>query len=102
MKYSVFLGSVSNEMFIFAGGVSQAILEAGGMNIQDECNKIGRTNKQGIAVTDAGNLPCKHIIHLKAGHKSWKDMVYNVLREAESRQYKSVAMPALGTGNYAK
>ena len=100
MKCFIFVGDVSKEMFIFAGAVSKAILRGGGMYILDECKKIGKTNKHGIAVTSAGNLPSKYIIHLEAGHKSWKEMVFSALKEAESKMFTSVAMPALGTGNY--
>ena len=59
----------------------------------------GQTDRNCIAVTSGGNLPCRFIIHLEAGAKSWKTLVQNSLKAAEKQQLTSIAMPALGTGN---
>lgn len=58
----------------------------------------------GIAVTSAGQLPMKCIIHVALGDAvgdpplSWQRVVKRVLIEAETRGLQSIAFPALGTG----
>ncbi|NWY15284.1 PAR14 polymerase, partial [Aphelocoma coerulescens] len=48
-------------------------------------------------ITQAGNLPCKRIIHF-AAQNDIKLLVSQVLQECEIQQYTSVAFPAIGTG----
>ncbi|NXU30562.1 PAR14 polymerase, partial [Thalassarche chlororhynchos] len=47
--------------------------------------------------TQAGNLPCKKIIHFVA-QDDIKALVSKVLQECELQQYASVTFPAIGTG----
>ena len=55
---------------------------------------------KGLAVTDAGSLSCKHILHLVApsSKKDWCKLIKAGLQEAEDMGLASLAMPALGTG----
>ncbi|XP_059401193.1 protein mono-ADP-ribosyltransferase PARP14-like isoform X5 [Carassius carassius] len=92
----------SNQTFSLKAGVSKAILDAAGVQVEQECSKIvGSSNiQQTEIVTSAGRLPCGNIIHV-TGHKSpsdIKDVVLSVLMLCESRHITSVAFPALGTG----
>lgn len=54
----------------------------------------------GMAVTGAGSLPCKHIFHLSASRsvKAWKELLGRCFIEAENRRLTSLAMPPVGTG----
>ncbi|XP_023932230.1 poly [ADP-ribose] polymerase 14-like isoform X2 [Lingula anatina] len=82
------------------GGVSKAIVNSGGSAILDECRKKGQT-MGGLALTGAGKLKCKYIIHFDAQmyfYGKWKEAVIKCLEMAESLGVKSVAFPALGTG----
>lgn len=54
-------------------------------------------SKQLYITTQAGNLPCKYIIHFVA-QDDIKSQVSQVLQECELQQYSSVAFPAIGTG----
>ena len=47
----------------FGGNVSQALLKAAGDSLKDECEKKKPVAVGGVAVTGAGNLKCKRIIH---------------------------------------
>uniref|UniRef100_A0A8C1GLI2 Poly [ADP-ribose] polymerase n=1 Tax=Cyprinus carpio TaxID=7962 RepID=A0A8C1GLI2_CYPCA len=92
----------SNYAFSLKAGVSKAILDAAGVQVEQECSQIvGSSNiQQTEIVTSAGRLPCGNIIHV-IGHNSpseIKDVVLSVLKLCESRQITSVAFPALGTG----
>ncbi len=57
--------------------------------------------KDGVAITGAGNLPCKHVIHLDAPSDlgQWQKLIHHALKKADLKGIESVAFPALGTGN---
>ncbi|KAK2176837.1 hypothetical protein NP493_636g03001 [Ridgeia piscesae] len=74
-----------------------AIVKAAGQAFKDECKGYGRMPSSGIAVTGAGNLPCRHVIHINACLDLTTTIV-RVLLEAEQLHDRSVAFPALGTG----
>lgn len=103
-----------------AAGVSKAIAEAAGEVMKDECERYivdrGPILDGQVAVTSAGKLPFKKVIHAvgpfwrkeasreKAMGKSPREekllryAVTNALDAAKS--YQSVAIPAIGTGIY--
>lgn len=65
--------------------------------------------KEGIVVSGAYELKCKHIIHLTAIEKStvnyfhkWKTAITKCLQEAENIPVRSISIPALGTGRKLK
>ena len=60
----------------------------------------GHPNRHGIAVTKAGRLQCKNIIHVTMPRdvEDWKKQVESCLYTAEENKLSSIAMPALGTG----
>ncbi|XDV54105.1 hypothetical protein PO909_022468 [Leuciscus waleckii] len=92
----------SNPTFSLKTGVSKAILDAAGFQVEQECLQIVRSSnmQQTEIVTSAGLLPCGNIIHIIGcnGPSEIKDIVLSVLKLCESRQITSVAFPALGTG----
>jgi hypothetical protein len=55
--------NAANEELWPGGGVSGAIHRAGGMMIEDECRRIGHTPTGQAAITTAGRLPARHVIH---------------------------------------
>ncbi|XP_067289789.1 protein mono-ADP-ribosyltransferase PARP14 [Pseudorasbora parva] len=92
----------SNPTFSLKAGVSKAILDAAGLQVEQECSKIVRSSnmQQSEIMTSAGNLPCGNIIHVigRNDPSDIMDTVSSVLKLCESRQITSVAFPALGTG----
>ena len=54
---------------------------------------------EGIAVTTAGKLKAKYIIHVDTKYKTrdWPPVVLNCLKKAEKHKFASIAFPALGT-----
>lgn len=98
----------SNTELILGGGVSGAIIKAGGSKIQEECEKFGNIGLGEVVVTSAGNLKVKHILHAAtlslgtwATQNSVKKALHNALEMADKLQLSSIAMPALGAGNGA-
>lgn len=92
----------SNHKFSLKSGVSKAILEAAGLEVQQECLQIvsAPNFQQTEIVTSAGQLLCGNIIHIVGRNQpsEIKDAVLSVLKICETNQLSSVAFPALGTG----
>ncbi|XP_020841598.1 LOW QUALITY PROTEIN: protein mono-ADP-ribosyltransferase PARP14-like [Phascolarctos cinereus] len=88
----------TSETFNHKGGVSKAILEAAGPNVELECERLAKLPHGNFIITRGGNLKCQKIIHV-VGHKDVKDTVSSVLQECEQMKSKSVALPLIGTGN---
>uniref|UniRef100_A0A667WJI6 Poly [ADP-ribose] polymerase n=1 Tax=Myripristis murdjan TaxID=586833 RepID=A0A667WJI6_9TELE len=84
-------------------GVSKAILDAAGSNVQQEVSRIVNApgyQQRAMILTTAGLLPSGAIIHV-VGHKDpvkIKEVVYSVLKLSEQNTFSSVSFPALGTG----
>ena len=88
-------------------GVAGAILKKGGKSIQDECNRIGGTAVGTAVMTGAGNLEVKQVIHAvgpKMGEgdedRKLASAVRSALALADRNGLKSIAIPAISTGNY--
>ncbi|XP_062972727.1 protein mono-ADP-ribosyltransferase PARP14-like isoform X2 [Elgaria multicarinata webbii] len=93
--------NVTNADFNAKSGVSKAILEGGGPQVETECATYASQPHNGFITTQGGNLICKNIIHL-APDPNIKAQVSKVLQECEARKYQSVAFPAIGTGQAQK
>ncbi|NXN79443.1 PAR14 polymerase, partial [Bombycilla garrulus] len=72
-------------------------MDAAGSQVADECAQYAGLYKNGFVTTQGGNLLCSKIIHLITDNQV-KSQVSKVLHECEQRMYKSVAFPAIGTG----
>ncbi|XP_040106401.1 protein mono-ADP-ribosyltransferase PARP9 isoform X2 [Oryx dammah] len=107
--------NAANEELLHGGGLAQALVKAGGFEIQEESrsfiSKHGRIPAGEIAITGAGNLPCRLIIH--AVGPRWalmyrqecidklKRAIINILHFVNSKNsmnIKTVAIPALSSG----
>ncbi|NXG59232.1 PAR14 polymerase, partial [Hemiprocne comata] len=89
--------NVTNQTFNLKTGVSRAILSGAGKEVEMECAQLGAQINMNYITTQAGNLPCKKIIHFIA-QTDIKLLVSTVLQECELQQYTSVTFPAIGTG----
>ncbi|KAL1266730.1 hypothetical protein QQF64_002405 [Cirrhinus molitorella] len=92
----------SNKKFNLKSGVSKAILDGAGSQVEEELSKMARkaNDQETEIVTSSGDLPCKEIIHI-VGSSSPEDIqqkVLSVLMLCENHTFSSVAFPALGTG----
>lgn len=103
--------NAANGYLSHGGGVAGAIVQRGGWKIQEESDawirERGTVPTGGVAVTGAGNLPCKKIIH--AVGPVWqggdveedlhlKEAVLNSLTTANELGMASIALPAISSG----
>ena len=88
-------------------GFGAAIQTRGGDSIKKELQAIGRVAVGEAAITRAGNMKAKHIIHA-CGPKfqepdtetKLRDCVFAALRLASDRGLKTLLFPPLGAGFY--
>lgn len=97
--------NAANNELILGAGVAGAIRRKGGPSIQDECKRIGTISIGEAAITGAGNLAAKQVIHaasMRLGgsttDQALHDSTRSTLRLAQTHQLKSIAFPAIGTG----
>lgn len=97
--------NAANSRLQHGGGVAGAIVRKGGSIIQEESNKIGYVPVGQAAITGAGALKARHVIHAVGpvwgeGDEETKlrSAVQNTLRLASNRHFKSIAMPAISAG----
>ncbi|MEN3001768.1 MAG: macro domain-containing protein [Armatimonadota bacterium] len=97
--------NAANSELILGGGVAGAIARKGGPSIQEECDRHGPINVGEAAITGAGNLPAKYVIHAasmrlggRATAESIRSSVAHAFRLAEAHQVRSIALPAVGMG----
>jgi O-acetyl-ADP-ribose deacetylase (regulator of RNase III) len=107
--------NAANSSLMGGGGVDGAIHRKGGPKILEECKKIRAADwPEGLptgkaAITSAGNLKTKHVIHTvgpiwRGGNRGEPELLaqayQNSLRIAVSNGLKTVAFPSISTGAY--
>lgn len=99
--------NAANEQLQLGTGVAGAIRRKGGASIQEECNRIGSTPVGTAVMTGAGNLKAKQVIHTVGPRMGEGDedkklaaAVRAALALADRRGMKSIAIPAISTGNF--
>ncbi|XP_076854469.1 poly(ADP-ribose) polymerase family member 14-related sequence 1 [Brachyhypopomus gauderio] len=90
----------TNDDFTLKSGVSKAILDAAGPNVEAECKQLGSQQNQGLIMTQQGNLQCKKIIHISAKSNPViiHQLIVQALRMCVQNNLTSISFPAFGTG----
>lgn len=102
--------NAANPYLEHGGGVAAAIVRKGGREIQEESRewvrRYGPVPVGGVAVTRAGKLKAKYVIHAVGPRcgvepmEKLEEAVENALRKADELGLTSVALPAISTGIY--
>lgn len=81
-------------------GVSKAILAAAGKVVEEECKRIGILRGGKVAITSGGNTKSKYIMHIigPGAIPAFEPSVDRILQACHLKQFKSVAVVAIGTG----
>jgi O-acetyl-ADP-ribose deacetylase (regulator of RNase III) len=97
--------NAANNELILGGGVAGAIRSRGGPSIQQECDAHGPVKVGEAAVTAAGELPARHVIHAASmslgGHttaESLQSSMDHAFALAQQLKVKTIGIPAVGTG----
>jgi O-acetyl-ADP-ribose deacetylase (regulator of RNase III) len=97
--------NAANNDLMLGGGVAGAIRVKGGPTIQEECTRIGAIALGEAAITNAGRLKARHVIHaasMRLGESTTevnlRASTRNALLRAAENSLKSIAFPAIGTG----
>jgi O-acetyl-ADP-ribose deacetylase (regulator of RNase III) len=97
--------NAANTDLQLGAGVAGAIRAKGGPEIQAECDRIGSIPLGEAAVTGAGKLKAKYVIHaasMRFGTLTTADSLRastrNSLLLAAEKGIKTIAFPAVGTG----
>jgi len=101
--------NAANSHLLHGAGVAGAIVRRGGPQVQAESSQWvrehGPVTHDKPAVTQAGNLPCRYIIHAVGPRWGEGDeaaklgaAIHGSLRVAEQHSLGSIALPAISTG----
>lgn len=97
--------NAANTDLVLGAGVAGAIREKGGPRIQEECDALGRIELGGAAVTTAGDLPARFVIHaagMHLGHSATEASLHGAMRRsleiAREKGCRTIAIPAIGAG----
>ena len=97
--------NAANNDLMLGGGVAGAIRVKGGPTIQQECDRVGPIALGEAAITGAGKLRARHVIHsasMRLGESTseanLRAATRNSLKRADENLFKTIAFPAIGTG----
>ena len=96
--------NAANNHLILGAGVAGAIARRGGPSIQAECDRHGPIRVGEAAITGAGDLPCRWVIHAAAmgdepvSERSIRDATSASLSCAARLGLHDLAFPILGSG----
>jgi O-acetyl-ADP-ribose deacetylase (regulator of RNase III) len=105
MDVDAIVNAANNDLLLGAG-VAGAIARKGGESIQKACNEVGSIPVGFAAITGAGDLKTRYVIHaasmglggVRTTAKSLQTSTAHALRLAAERELKTIAFPAVGTG----
>ena len=101
--------NAANERLMHGGGVAGGISRRGGPAIQDESaawvRERGPVPTGSAAITGAGSLPCRYVIHAVGpiwGTGDEEDKLASAVRSAldlaDGRELRSISMPGISSG----
>ncbi len=97
--------NAANNDLQLGGGVAGAIRRSGGPSIQEECDAHGPIRVGEAAITGAGKLRARFVIHAasmslggRTTRDSLKSSMDHVFSLAHQHRVETIAVPAVGTG----
>ncbi len=97
--------NAANSALVLGSGVAGAIRKKGGPTVQAECDRIGPIAVGEAALTGAGDLPARFVIHAAgmppggaADEASVRSAMRAALERAREQGCRTLAVPAIGAG----
>ncbi|HVB56947.1 MAG TPA: macro domain-containing protein [Candidatus Acidoferrales bacterium] len=104
MNVDAIVNAANNDLYL-GGGVAGAISRKGGPRIQAECNEIGTIPVGGAAITTAGKLKARYVIHAasmqlggRTTPQALRSSTAHALRIGAQKGLRTLAFPAVGAG----
>jgi len=104
MDVDAIVNPANNDLQL-GGGLAGAIRRKCGDSVQRQCNEVGAIPVGGAAITSAGKLKARYIIHAASmqlgGHtttRALRTSTAHSLRIAAEKGLQTIAFPAIGTG----
>jgi O-acetyl-ADP-ribose deacetylase (regulator of RNase III) len=104
MDVDAIVNAANNDLQL-GGGLAGVIRRRGGDAIQRECNEIGSIPVGGAAITGAGKLRARHVIHAASMElggqttlRALRSSSAHTLCIAAENGLRTIAFPAIGTG----
>ena len=98
--------NAANNDLVLGSGVAGAIREKGGPSIQEACNAHGPIAVGEAAITGAGDLPARFVVHaagMELGGRASEDSIRSAIRAsfalALEHGCETLAVPAIGAGS---
>ena len=100
--------NAANAQLLIGGGVAGGVHRAAGPGLEAECRPLAPIQPGEAVITEAHNLPNRHIIHCLGpvyGSGDPADELLaacyrNALQRAEQNNVRSIAFPAISTGAF--
>lgn len=99
--------NAANSQLKHGGGVAGAIVRKGGQIIQEESDRIGYVPTGSAAITTAGSLKAKYVIHAVGPiwgqgqeEEKLRSAVHKALSIANDYNLRSISFPAISSGIY--
>jgi poly [ADP-ribose] polymerase 10/14/15 len=109
VKAEIYVNSTNGNMDLSGGAVSQALVKAAGPSLQAECTQKAPIAAGEIAVTKPGNIQqCNCVIHIncpgydesdRQAEEVLRTIMNKCMKECEAQGARTIAFPAIGTGN---
>ena len=103
--------NAANSSLLLGGGVAGAIARKGGPRVQRECREYvkrqGEVKLGEVAVTGAGNMSCRYVIHAvgpiysrrsRENHIHLENTILSTFKAAEAQSLASVSIPGISSG----
>src|ERR1700687_601737 len=97
--------NAANNNLVLGGGVAGAIRSRGGPSIEEECSSRGPVKIGEAALTGAGELHARYVIHAasmelggRTTAESLRSSMDHAFRLAREHGVRTIAVPAVGTG----
>lgn len=66
VQASAYVNSTNTKLDLAHGAVAKALAKAAGPTLQSECTALAPVQVGSVTVTGAGDLDCRHILHVVA------------------------------------
>ncbi|CAB3992453.1 poly [ADP-ribose] polymerase 14-like isoform X2 [Paramuricea clavata] len=105
-EIDVIVNTTNHKVDLNGNSCGRALLKVAGKELLSECQRIGSLKPGEMAPTGPAKLNCKRVYHVRAspwnngkGAQILRTLIKKCLDQVEKDKLRSIAIPAIGTGN---